>query len=343
MSVERIWGIYQTWKKENLKQNMLKDLEPSRLGKFRGGSSGCIGPKGVIYGTCPRRALARSWGYSEDSSDRDEMFETGKENEAIWERRIQSVLGPDSTIPEGSPESTIAWTLPDGRPVEGSPDLVVKGESEILLELKKICSVWTARKVSIHMFPKKEHMIQLAHYLGVGGRAAGVLIYTQDVSFGLPGVGKYPPSYLFPEIPGLVEYNEEDPRALLPHTTMYGAMIDKEGSVWYRCKSAHYEDSAWRPSLITLQGIHDYYQLTADQETNKVLANKPSRTSPFFGFDGKKAKADSSGPCDNCPLNGICADKAVTFDGFKSQVMTKVEEIKQSFATEQSPQGEENG
>ena len=310
---ENLYKSFEAWLDIKAEQDQQKELDPDRLGKLRGGSCGFLDTKGKIYGTCPRKALARSWGFNaRPDDDKRLMFEQGKSNEGFWDEIWTMMFGEDAGIPEGHKDSVISWTTPDGRVVEGSPDYILKkflDVDKVLLEYKRISSVWTARKVSIKKFPKKDHIIQAGHYMGVSQLDNGVIIYKQDVDFPCPSIGKADTTALWPVTSPIVEYDGDYPRRVMGHVSMFD-LLWEGGSLWFR----HHTETDWRQSTLTMQGIHDYYWITSRQEKEKFLANKPARTSPV-GDTG-----DSFSACDFCELKDICKDKGLSYDAFENQV-----------------------
>lgn len=318
MDAKGLVKLYHKWIEYEDNSSKAKNLDKDRLGIFRGGNVGCIGPKGEVYGECPRTCLARSWGYNGSvEPDKHLMFQGGRLNELGWEERFKAVLDPTSrVIPEGDPESVVSWELPNGRKIGGSPDgiIVDKDGDKVLLEYKRISSAWTARKVSIKCKPKKSHVIQAIHYMGVSNLSKGLLIYTQDVSFSCPTVGQ-PAEKLWPETSDIVVYRNEYPFSVKPHISVYDLMIDEEGTAWFK----HSDAQDWTKTEITAKGIYDFYDLVDKQETESILGKKPARKSPF-GDSG-----DSSGACDYCDHKELCSNKALSFDEFKKDVTSRID------------------
>ena len=280
-------------------------------GMFRGGSVGAIGARGVIYGTCPRIALARYWGWNDSMpSARKLMTDGGKGSEVLWDARFLKVLRKDKFLPEGAVK--VSWQTVNGTEVSGTPDGTVLNAdgTKTGIEHKRISSAWTARKVSVKRKPKKTHFIQACHYMVAGGYANYLLVYTQDVDFPCPGIGGMDSRALWPETQTIVEYQNGFPFRVQPHLSVYDISADTAGVFWFK----HHAETQWTVTNITVDGIKSYYELASQQEAKGVLMGKPSSTSPF-GDTG-----DSSTACSMCTLHETCKNKALRLSEFKSEI-----------------------
>ena len=284
-------------------------------GMFRGGSVGAIGPRGIIYGTCPRIALARYWGWNDSMpASRKLMTDGGKGSEVLWDARFLKVLGADRFLPEGAVK--VSWQTVGGIEVSGTPDGTILNEDDTKtgVEHKRISSAWTARKVSVIRKPKKTHFIQACHYMVAGGYSNYLLVYTQDVDFPCPGVGGMDSRALWPETNSIVEYQNGYPFRIQPHLSVYDISADTAGVFWFK----HHAETEWTVSDITMEGIKSFYELAASQEIKQVLGNKPSSNSPFGD------KKDNATACSMCTLQETCKNKELRFAEFKTEIETRI-------------------
>lgn len=145
-------------------KKMAKDDADDRAkaGTLRGGSGGWMSEDFKnCTGTCPRKAWARYKGYTlEDNTDKLPMFQAGH----LSEDGICEVL--DYAWPDYKREAEVptVWAVTNGTTVTGRPDIVLcrEGIPYHGLELKLVCSLWTA--LDILTAPKVDHIIQAAHY-----------------------------------------------------------------------------------------------------------------------------------------------------------------------------------
>lgn len=140
--------------------------EQTKLGILRAGNSGVLTSSGHVLSSCPRQARLRLEGIVIEYPDpyRELMFEAGRTNEDSWAIKLKNMW---PGIVKQEEEIGIKWHTKSGRPVTGRPDMVLcdsKGNPELGLELKLVCSLWTARDVLLENRPKYNHLIQAAHY-----------------------------------------------------------------------------------------------------------------------------------------------------------------------------------
>lgn len=310
MKAYELHKLYEDWIAAEAKQDAEKAI--ATRGKFRGGSSGALGGKGQVYGTCPRVALARSWGWNDRIPvSRKLMIDAGKGNEILWDARLNAVLGPDKALPEGA--VSISWMTSQGKEVSGTPDSTIKNDDGTTtgIEHKRVSSAWTARTVSVKRKPKSKHFIQACHYMAAGGYANYILLYTQDVDFPCPGVGGMDSRALWPEMYSIIEYKNGYPFRIQPHISAFDITMDTNGSFWYK----HHAETEWTQSEITMNGITSFYEYVGKQEIDQVLGNKPTLSSPVG--DSKANQSD----CETCSLSHICANKAVRYEEFRQAIL----------------------
>lgn len=148
------------------KQALSEKEELTKVGTLRGGSSGALAMGGRPLGTCPRLAALRFKGLrvEEHEESRGFMFDAGNSNEDIWYDVLGHAYPPSQILRES--EVPITWDL-NGVKVTGRPDIVLTDAERkpvIGLELKLVCSFWTARSVLFEKAPKTGHLIQAAFY-----------------------------------------------------------------------------------------------------------------------------------------------------------------------------------
>lgn len=277
--------------------------EEIKLGTLRGGNSGAVIPGGKIIGSCPRKALLRLRGIGKEpiKDGRSIMFEYGRENEVVWVRKLRNVLDSlQFTIVEEG-ELQTSWETERGIAVTGTPDICIANkEGELLLgiELKHISSLWTAKAVTVELSPKVAHLVQSGHYmwqLGIPYKLA----YTCDVDFQSPMW----PNLKFPE-----EGEEGSEHLLynptgrvvkiLPHRTVYDLKFSGEGKLCYRIEG---REGPWTTTIISIEGIRNYYELIdRDNRSNSL----PPRPSNLDALGGKT----SFNLCDvkYCHLSEVC-------------------------------------
>jgi hypothetical protein len=134
----------------------------AKAGTLRGGSGGWMSEDfKYCTGTCPRKAWARYKGYTlEDNSDKLPMFQGGR----LSEDGVCEILEHSWPNYKREEEVPTSWSTTNGLLVTGRPDIVLcdNGVPCHGLELKLICSLWTALDVLVA--PKVDHIIQAAHY-----------------------------------------------------------------------------------------------------------------------------------------------------------------------------------
>ena len=273
-----------------------QEAEKSKLGNLRAGDSGAMSRQGDVMGGCHRRAYVRTqMGIEVDppSADRLIMFELGKANETIWVDKLKRVW--PGTIKQEE-EIPITWTTTNGMKVTGRPDIVLcdkDGKPMLGIEHKAVCSIWTARDVSFERNPKIKHMLQATHYawqLKVPYR----LVYTQYVDYAMPDCAKK----FFPADDTRVSINDKgQPKAVLPHETIYEIEIDKKGRVNYRLEEA--SESSWSQAIFTVEDIERFYEFVSSMAEKKTLGPRPVTVAP----SGKQLPYKD---CQYCPLQETC-------------------------------------
>jgi hypothetical protein len=131
-------------------------------GNIRGGSVGVIWDDRVV-GHCHRVALLRMLGINKRPADNNTqiMFDAGLSAEQHIATLIRSA--GYKTLQES--EIPVLYEM-EGKTVSGRPDIVIVADdgTKTGLEIKTVCSTFTAEAVGVKGEPKLEHLTQAAHY-----------------------------------------------------------------------------------------------------------------------------------------------------------------------------------
>lgn len=278
---------------------------------LRGGNSGCIvhhNGETHVLGACPRKTLLRLKGHDSPIDFATSiMFAGGHGNEANWLEKLGAFAAANNLIIKAESDYPLTWALPSGRIVSGSPDAVLLdkdmagGEFPILgIELKAVCALNTFKGTILNGEPKTDNVIQTAHYLNtlrkINGGANYKLVYTSYVNF--PISGYYVKDFPRQGQPGshLCEYNAKgEAKTARPAIAVYDVDITKDGAIDYRRE----EESAWTRTLLTVQGIKDFYAAVDTMEADADLGPRPNQITCTGG------RAPYS-ICNYCDLGPLC-------------------------------------
>jgi hypothetical protein len=249
-------GMYEAGFVAQAKNHAAREV--SKLHVLRGGSVGCVTAPGECIGN-PQEALARYMGYELPKDPISNFyFAAGFANEEIWQKNLRDSGQKILTDAEDKIETTIA-----GYKWSGSPDIRLldgDGRPYLGIELKAVCSSSTASDIFIYDKPKTKHVAQAAIYsymLDIPYK----LVYT---SYGV----YYPYSAVSRETkvwkvePGIREYDIDAP---------------KNGPIRVRISGR------WEDTVLSVQGILDYYKAVGDMFTNKNLDTLQPRNLDIFG------------------------------------------------------------
>jgi hypothetical protein len=155
--------------------------EVDRRGLLRVGSLGHIAADGTNLGECKRIAHARWKGIEKDiEPDTKIMFRGGEGNEELVKQLLEAVPGDISVVQDAKCEhNTDKWNL------QGHTDLLVHDkayDTNLILELKLVCSANTAKRVAVDKTPDIKHIIQLASYMWMLGEP-GILMYVSRSNY----------------------------------------------------------------------------------------------------------------------------------------------------------------
>lgn len=282
--------------------------EGGKLGTLRGGSAGCLNGH-EVYGKCHRLALARFNGLQPAIEDMSyNWFDAGFANEDAWTQKLgKSIqeLGPDYSM-KCEEECPVSYEL-DGVKVTGRPDLMVfKGDEPVFgLELKVVCTINSAIGVYCEDKPKTDNLIQAAHY-SIKHGCPFSLVYSFRSSGPVPfWANKYKDKLR----------QKKKTYYIDPFIKEFKIGIE-DGNIFYITDSGEKVDT-----VLSVQGIEDYYRLIIDMNANKSLFYRPAGTD----LRGKSLPYDA---CSYCPLQPACDQFESSYDDWMDKVRLICEEEK---------------
>lgn len=256
-------------------------IEQASSGHPRVGSSGCVGTDADVYGTCQRKALARSLGIElPQSLATDVMWKAGEANEWHWDRILSRGLPADlKQLPRPYVEAVI-----EGVPLSvlGHPDVVLgdaDGKPVLGLELKGIYGATTAISVFFEHTPKNENLIQAAAYSHFM-KLPWVLCYTSA-------------SY----VPTGFDKKKYGVSSIKPFYRIF-YMEWRDDVLWYRDET----QIAWVKTVVTSKGIEDYYKLLVEMQQSQDLGPRPSS----HYVNGEPHKWGRESMCGLCEFKSAC-------------------------------------
>lgn len=285
--------------------------EAGKVGNLRAGNTGIVDSTGSVLGKCQRKTWLRQLGIPSDSHSLDRllMFSAGFASEDIWYDRIAK--GWQGTILREE-EIPVTWETSNGTKVTGRPDMVLVDNEvpKLVLELKNVSSLWTARSVLFEEIPKFDHLAQAGHYswqLGVPAK----LCYSLYLDMPVMGWA----SKLFPQqgdkYSEYCEYSEPkkgrttgEIKKVKPFLRIYDLRWSPAGQLMYRIEGSK-GPSSWTISPITIEGIQKYYEDIANlggpgQEYE--VKELPPRPLTVKG----NGEAENWSQCGYCPLVEVC-------------------------------------
>ena len=287
------------------------EKEKAKLGILRGGSAGCIGTDGKVYGECHRVSLARLLGVDKEVDyNRHIMFDAGRTAEDSWAEKLRAA-GATFRREE---EIQITWEVPHsasdsaagGRVVTGRPDIVIGTEEwvgsakepsgcsftpKFGLELKGIYSAGTAVRVQCEGGPDPKHLAQAGFY-SMALNIPYAIFYTN------PSVW---------DVPFWAKEARKTTKKLEPFYKIFYMRWDVSGLLQYRDESL----DTWVDTVYTHEGIASYYKMVLELEATKQLAKRPAGGMA----DGSDMPFDK---CYYCPFSAACDmyDVDRNFDGW---------------------------
>jgi hypothetical protein len=291
----------------------------------------------------------------EDYNSKALLFQAGLSNEDMWTSWLERSWTGDGKVILRETDIPTRWETRNGTPVTGRPDIVLaqakpsinggRPRSVVGLELKQIASMWTVRDV-LQDKPKAEHVAQSAHY----SMALGVpfeLWYASRVNHYVFGTQL---AWIVRQFPRHEERHSEKldyemsqevtPRArkdgkgmtkgakstmaawrVLPF--VHGFKLtwgepDAEGSRTLSIRAADLPEEADRVSVVTEEGIREYYETAANAVASDVLPPRPA-AKDVFGDDLKYTN------CKYCPLQNVCDNYTGGTQGWLQEVKKQVD------------------
>lgn len=242
---------------------------------YRVGSSGAVCKDNQIRGVCPRIAMLRQMKIEEKPSlGTRVMWGAGVALEDDW-AKVLTASGAKFDM-----QRDIVWEIAEGITVTGHPDVIIEQDGqEYGLELKGCFSYNTAAMVYLEHRPKSENIVQALCY----GLATGLpwyLVYTSPSFWKVPFYDK----------------KKTDLKSLPPFYQIF-TLEWRGDTAWYK----HEEETEWVETLVTKQGIEDYYRLLHEMQQKKVLGPRP--TAEYVNGDTPQFGNDA---CFFCPLKEAC-------------------------------------
>jgi hypothetical protein len=278
-----------------------KEAETAKLGILRGGSAGCIGTDGRVYGECHRVSLARLLGVDKEvEPERHIMFDAGRTSEDSWAEKL-TAAGVTFRREE---EIQITWPVPghDNRVVTGRPDIVIGHEvpsphggdfiPDFGLELKGVYSAGTAVRVECEGVPDPKHLAQAAFY-SMTLNIDYALCYTNPSVWDVPFWAK--------------EVRAAGTKKIQPFYRMFYMRWNTDDMLEYRDEQERH--------LVTTKyakvGIQLYYQKILGMEHHRDLGERPTGGCA----DGSPSPFSK---CNYCPFSKQCDiyDIDKDFDGW---------------------------
>ena len=263
-------------------------------------SIGTVLPDGNTIGECPRKAILRYLGIktSAISTAKSVMFEGGRLNELVWEQKLKRVHS--GIVWAGDEKPNDPRIVSDGNLI-GHVDVLLcdsSGKIETGIELKTVCSLWTAVSVFVEKQPKLEHLIQSGLYMKLLGLSEYKLAYTQYVNY-------YSPEYDFIAqkvngqfgefIESKTHKKKEIPKNFLSRRKIYDVKLDFRGYVDF--KEEHGEETKYSP--IDVSTCQKYIELC------ETAINDNSLPAPSLALDCLGNKCNYK-KCQYCDLSEIC-------------------------------------
>jgi hypothetical protein len=247
------------------------EVEKDKRGTLRVGSVGAVCTDNQIRGVCHRVALLRKLGVEEEAGLGTRIMWAAGEVSEISMERVLTAAG--HTVDMQYP---VTLEVTPEIKVSGHPDVIVDGKFG--LELKGVFGYSTAALVYLDHKPKNENLIQAATY----SMAAGLpwaLVYTSPSYWSVPFYDK----------------KKTELKSLPPfYAVFYLEWRDQE--LWYR----HEDETEWVKTLVTKQGIKDFYVLVSEMDTAKELG--PRVVDSYLNGDPSKW----NDPCKFCPWSSAC-------------------------------------
>jgi hypothetical protein len=252
----------------------------------------------------------RSLGYQKPPAlNKQLLFQAGLTSEDSW---LETLTAAWDGVILTEDEVPTKWHTTNGTPVTGRPDLVlcerhlvpatianpdptglVEVTAPVLgLELKLVCSPFTAYNVLAKQQPDLSHLIQAAHYMWQLDEPFK-LVYTSRSNYSL-GFGSMKKKWdSVPET-----YFNGSGTSVEPFVVEYDLWFE-DGTLVYQIGEPH--NSEPQTTDVTVKGIEKYYECTANIAETGSLGPRPEGKNVFN-------QKMSWHPCDGCPLAEACDD-----------------------------------
>lgn len=245
------------------------ELEVTKRGILRAGNSGCVGNNGLIYGGCPRLALARFVGGNIPVDFTAQFyFDAGRNAEELLAHKLTQA-GVDYLREE---QAAIQWEV-NGVAVTGRPDFLIlddDGKPKSGIELKGVASQYTASMIGVDRKPAVKHLCQAAHYMWQHNVPWTLMYYS---------LSNYQVSYT---------------KKIMPFR-IYFDLSFKNDVLWYRDRTTGKELA----TVITVQGIKEYYDLIVEMSVTQQLSPRPANRDAL----GKDLGYNQ---CTKCEYRDLC-------------------------------------
>jgi hypothetical protein len=268
--------------------------EKTKVGTWRGGSSGCITASGSIVGADPRQVVLRYLGVQTPVSyDTQLMFDAGLTNEDSFSQ----LLDLNGTEYKCEEEIPMKYNLPNGELVTGRPDIVLGnydkiGEDGYLsteftptlgVELKLICSPYSAHDKASWFKGNvdSKHLIQAAHYASFF-KIPWVLAYTSRVNYFFPfyAIKDEEKHMINPEHRAVMRDEKTGkPFMIKPFQSFYDVTYEGDNLLL-----------DGEVTNITASGITAFYEYCSDCIRNKEIPQIRSGNVDHWGKTNKKNK-----------------------------------------------------
>jgi hypothetical protein len=324
--------------------------EAKKRGMMRGASQGLFLDPETIVGPCHRAALARMLGGNApkpaDWTQKQLMFDSGHANEDSWVANLKRswkgrILREEEfpiewriTTPEGqeyvgSGREDIILCWPDGEGPKDAPKVKLPDGTEVrvaqFVELKQISSINTAVDV---LFaggkPKLEHGIQVARYT-LQYRVPAQIWYTLPFVLPVPNW-----SFLTPKIPKQgepyserVDYSPKTGEATKIQPSAVGYHFAWFGDRLHYMRVGEEASELWVPTIITAEGLDDFWRMTIDMEIVGDLGPRPKQVD----IVGNPERWGNKTRCDYCDWKPICDAHEADFGAWKAAVEDTIPEV----------------
>lgn len=275
--------------------------EPQAL---RAGNSGILvstDKEDIVYGECARKAHLRYLQIEETASAMtQEIFDEGTSSEPIVNAIIQPGLDslyPGHLLMDGEFTVATTWQTSKGTPVTGRPDGVIVNKDNVpvaIIEHKKKISYYSMRNSSFMGMADNKHLVQAAHYSWQLGNIPAYIIYRSGSIWHWWAFDRKIRDEIqaSPHQNG-IEYKDSSPSKIMPHYSIY-TLTWEDGIVY-----VEYEGKK-QATLITADGIRNFYDATDGIREHKELGPRPSSKSLIIG------NKSGYSPCGLCAFKPVC-------------------------------------